>query len=100
MANDLQGKVFLVTGGTEGLGKAAVRKFAQRGATLVLVARNPEKGKRVIDEMTAASGNTNLELIVADLSRHADVRRAAAEFRAHHSTLDVLVNNAGALFQT
>jgi NAD(P)-dependent dehydrogenase (short-subunit alcohol dehydrogenase family) len=100
MVNDLQGKVFLVTGGTEGLGKAAARNFAQRGATLVLVARSPEKGKRVIGELSAASANPNLELILADLSSQAEVRRVAAEFRARHDTLHALVNNAGALFQT
>jgi retinol dehydrogenase-12 len=99
MSGDLQGKVFLVTGATEGTGKAAALEFAKRGAELVLVARNKEKGERVVAELREATGNNEISLIVADMSSIADVKRAAAEFRASHTKLDVLVNNAGALFK-
>jgi len=98
MSPDLQGKVFLVTGATEGLGKAAAREFAKRGAELVLVARNKEKGERVVAELRKATGDNDISLMVADMSSIADIKRAAAEFRAYDTKLDVLVNNAGALF--
>ena len=98
MSGDLQGKVFLVTGATEGLGKAAALEFAKRGAELVLVARNKEKGERVVAELKKATGDNDISLIVADMSSIADIKRVAAEFRAFHTKLDVLVNNAGALF--
>jgi NAD(P)-dependent dehydrogenase (short-subunit alcohol dehydrogenase family) len=97
-ARDLEGRVFLMTGGTEGIGKAAAHALAKRGATLVLIGRDPEKTTRVVAELKAASGNERIETIIADLSRLADVRAAAERFRAGHDRLDVLVNNAGAMF--
>ncbi len=100
MAQDLTGKVFLVTGATEGIGKAAVTNFAKRGATVTLIGRNKEKTERVVNELKAASGNHNLDCLVCDLSRLADVRRAAEDFKAKHGRLDVLVNNAGATFKS
>jgi retinol dehydrogenase-12 len=97
MQQDLQGKVFLVTGATEGIGKAAAREFVQRGATLVLVARSAEKGERVRAEL-AALGTQPVHVLLGDLSRLEDVRKVAAAFRATFDRLDVLVNNAGAIF--
>ncbi|MBI5479538.1 MAG: SDR family oxidoreductase [Deltaproteobacteria bacterium] len=98
MEHDLIGKVFLVTGATEGIGKAAARDFARRGATLVLVGRNPAKTAQVKAEIAAEGGPAPVETIVGDLALLAEVRRVAAEFRARHDRLDVLVNNAGAVF--
>ncbi|MDC0740395.1 SDR family oxidoreductase [Polyangium mundeleinium] len=98
MAKDLEGKVFLVTGATEGIGKAAARDFAQRGATLVLVGRSREKSERVVQELKEASGNDKIELLLGDLSKVADTRAVAEGFRAKYDRLDVLVNNAGAVF--
>ena len=98
MAKDLEGKVFLVTGATDGIGKAAAHEFARRGAVLVLVGRSREKGERVVQEIRARSGNEHVELLLGDMSRMADVRAVAEAFRARHDRLDVLVNNAGALF--
>jgi NAD(P)-dependent dehydrogenase (short-subunit alcohol dehydrogenase family) len=100
MTKDLDGKVFLVTGATEGIGKAAALEFAKRGANLTIVGRNREKTERVLAELKAASGSEQLELLVGDLSKLADIRAVAAAFRAKHDRLDVLVNNAGAVFAT
>jgi NAD(P)-dependent dehydrogenase (short-subunit alcohol dehydrogenase family) len=99
MARDLKGKVILVTGATDGIGKAAATEFAKRGATLTIVGRNREKAAQVLAELKAASDNPDLDLLVCDLSRMADVKRAAEEFKAKHDRLDVLVNNAGATFR-
>jgi NAD(P)-dependent dehydrogenase (short-subunit alcohol dehydrogenase family) len=101
MANDtrdLAGKVFLLTGATEGIGKAAAIEFARRGATLVLVGRNREKSERVVEGLVKESGNEHVELLLGDLSRVSEMRRIAHEFQAKHDRLDVLVNNAGAIF--
>src|SRR5258705_13595557 len=75
---DLDGKVFLVTGATEGIGKAAGRAFAERGATLVITARNREKGEELVADWNRATGNGRIELLVADLSKLDDVRAVAA----------------------
>ncbi|CAJ2758453.1 short-chain dehydrogenase/reductase SDR [Burkholderia pseudomallei] len=96
---DLIGKVFLVTGATDGIGKAAATAFAKRGATLTIVGRNKEKTEQVLAELKEISGNQNLNVLICDLSRMADVKRAAEEFKAKHDRLDVLVNNAGATFK-
>jgi NAD(P)-dependent dehydrogenase (short-subunit alcohol dehydrogenase family) len=96
----LDGKVFLVTGATDGIGKAAASVFAERGATMVVTARSREKGERIVAEWKGRTGNERIELVVADLSRQSDVRAVAAAFRERHDRLDVLVNNAGALFTT
>ncbi len=100
MTTDLKGKVFLVTGATEGIGKAAALDFAKRGATLALVARNPEKGARVVAALEAESGNEQIELFLADLSKRADIRKLADAFQKKYDRLDVLVNNAGAVYKT
>ena len=99
MTQDLVGKVILVTGATDGIGKAAASEFARRGAVMTIVGRDRKKTERVLAELKDASGNNDLDLLLCDLSRMADVRRAAAEFRAQHDRLDVLVNNAGATFK-
>lgn len=98
MTNELANKVILLTGATEGIGKSAAKEFAARGAELVLVARNPQKGEKVVAELKESTGNPRVSLLVGDLSVMADVRRVAGEFRAAHDRLDVLVNNAGAVF--
>lgn len=96
-AKDLAGKTFLVTGATDGLGKAAALDFARRGAAVTIVGRSREKSERVVAELAAGSG-ASVELLLGDLSTLADVRRVAAEFKARHDRLDALVNNAGAIF--
>ncbi|ULA64302.1 MAG: Short-chain dehydrogenase/reductase sdr [Nitrospira sp.] len=96
---DLKNKVFLVTGATDGIGRAAVTEFARRGASVTLVGRDKEKTERVVAELKASTGNENLAYLLCDLSRMADVKRAAETFKATHDRLDVLVNNAGATFK-
>lgn len=99
MTQDLVGKVILITGATGGIGKAAATEFAKRGATLTIVGRNKQKTEQVLAELKSTSGNPKLDLLLCDLSRMADVKRAAEEFKARHERLDVLVNNAGATFK-
>lgn len=98
MAKELDGKVFLITGATEGIGKAAALSFAKGGATLVLVGRNREKTERTVTDLRAASGNEAITHLLGDMSKIADVRTVAEGFRRKHDRLDVLVNNAGAVF--
>lgn len=94
----LENKTVLLTGGTEGIGKAAARDFAAQGANLVIVGRNASKTQAVRDELVAQTGNQKITTLLGDLSVLADVRRVAAEFKAKHDVLHVLANNAGAMF--
>jgi len=93
--NPMKGKTVLVTGANQGIGKATALALAQQGADVVIHSRNPEKGRAALNDVQAASRGGKAELLVADFASLADVRRAAAEFRAKHKRLDVLVNNAG-----
>lgn len=91
-------KHMVVTGATSGLGKACARNLARRGAELTLVVRNKDKGQALVRELIAATGNGNLHLEIADLSLMADVDRMIASLVKRGRAIDVLVNNAGALF--
>jgi NAD(P)-dependent dehydrogenase (short-subunit alcohol dehydrogenase family) len=91
----MQGKTVLVTGANQGIGKATAIALARKGAHVVIVARNADKGRAALAEVQSAAGEVGAELIVADLSSQQQVRRAADEYKAKHDRLDVLVNNAG-----
>jgi retinol dehydrogenase-14 len=91
----MQGKVCLVTGANRGIGRATVEGLARQGATVLMVCRTRAEGDAAKAEIATATGNSRLELFVADLSVQADVRRLAEEIKARHSRLDVLVSNAG-----
>jgi retinol dehydrogenase-12 len=90
----MHGRTVLVTGANQGIGKAAALLLAQQGASVAIVSRNADKGRVAAADIEAASGS-KVDLIVGDLSSHAEVRRTAEEFKSRHATLDVLINNAG-----
>jgi NAD(P)-dependent dehydrogenase (short-subunit alcohol dehydrogenase family) len=92
---DMRSKVVLVTGATNGIGQVTALELAKMGATLVIVGRSPQKVLDTQMTIRQASGNPNVDGMVADLSEMAQVRQLAAEFRRKYDRLDVLVNNAG-----
>ena len=97
-SQSMQGKICLVTGATSGMGKETALGLARMGATVVLVARDQNKGKQTQQEITRQSGNEHIDLLLADLSSQQEVRKLADEFKAKYQQLHVLVNNAGAVF--
>ena len=97
---NMSGKICLVTGATNGIGKAAAQALAQIGATVVIVGRNAPKTAQVVEEIRAASGNKNVDSLLVDLSSQQEVRRLADEFKSKYPHLHVLLNNAGGTFTT
>src|SRR4026209_2380417 len=98
LKDNMNGKICLVTGGTNGIGKATAQVLAQMGATVVIVGRNAAKTAQLVEEIRASSGNKNVDSLLADLSSQQAVRRLANEFKSKYSHLHVLINNAGAYF--
>ncbi len=94
----MKDKTILITGANAGIGKITARELAKMGARVVMVARSQERGEAALAEIKAASGSDKVDLLLADLSSQTAVRQLAADFRANYDRLDVLINNAGALF--
>jgi NAD(P)-dependent dehydrogenase (short-subunit alcohol dehydrogenase family) len=94
-AASMNGKRVLVTGANTGIGKWTAIGLAKLGASVVLHSRNPEKGRAAQEEVRRNSGRDDVELVTADFSSLAAVRRLAAEVLERYPRLDVLINNAG-----
>jgi NAD(P)-dependent dehydrogenase (short-subunit alcohol dehydrogenase family) len=88
-------QVVLVTGSTDGLGRAVARELAAQGATVLLHGRDAVRGEATLLEIRGATGNERVELHLADFSSLAQVRALAEQILAGHDRLDALVNNAG-----
>jgi retinol dehydrogenase-12 len=88
----------LLTGATRGIGRAAAVELAGAGIEVALVGREAERVKAVASEARAAGGGASVHEHVADLMLMADVRALAQEVRERYEHIDVLANNAGALF--
>jgi retinol dehydrogenase-12 len=88
----------LITGATRGIGQAAAVELARDGVEVALVGRDPERVKALAAEASAAGGGAPVHEHVADLTLMADVRALAEEARERYEHIDVLANNAGALF--
>lgn len=95
MNSSTNGRVILVTGSTDGIGKATALDLARRGEKVLLHGRNSDKGQVVLDEIKRSTGNDGLEFFKADLSSQRQVRRLASDIKGSHNKLDVLINNAG-----
>lgn len=98
MKENMNGKICLVTGGTNGIGKATAQALARLDATVVIVGRNASKTTQLVEEIRAASGNKNVYSLLADLSSQQEIRHLANEFKSKYSHLHVLLNNAGGYF--
>lgn len=95
LSKPMSGRICMVTGANSGIGKATAVDLAELGATVVLVCRNGERGKRAMADIKEKTENSSLELLLADFSSLQSVRNLAKEYAASHDSLHVLVNNAG-----
>ncbi len=94
----MRGRVCLITGATAGIGKVTALELATKGATVILVGRNEDRCRDALDEIHELTGSNNLDYFVCDLSNFQQVRSLSQAVKSKYSKLNVLVNNAGALF--
>ncbi len=90
---DLEGKAALVTGASQGIGRACALELAGRGARVAVAARNEEKLRAVAEEISAAGGTA--EVFVLDMADEASIKAAAKAALIHFGAVEILVNNAG-----
>ena len=90
----LAGKVAIITGGSEGIGRAAAESLGREGASVVICARRPDVLQRAADDVAESTG-AQIVPIVADVSRAADVEHVVQATVERFGRLDILVHNAG-----
>ncbi len=94
----MRDKVVVITGATSGIGEVAARRLAERGARLVLVARDMARGEAALARLRASDSRMGHSIHYGDLSRISEMKRLAAQIAAAEPRIDVLINNAGAMF--
>jgi NAD(P)-dependent dehydrogenase (short-subunit alcohol dehydrogenase family) len=94
----MQGKTVVITGATSGIGKVAALELAAKGARIVAVARDKARGEETLAGLNEKAPGVTYKIHYADLSLLADMKRVAAEIAASEPRIDVLINNAGAIF--
>jgi retinol dehydrogenase 12 len=87
--------ICLITGATDGIGKATATALAGKGYAVVLAARNEAKASSVTREIVESTGNRDVDYLTADLRSLAQLRGMAETFTRRYPRLDVLINNAG-----
>jgi len=93
----VKGKTIVITGGTSGIGEVAAEALAQIGARIILVARSKSRAEATLARLRRSDAHS---VYFADLTRLAEMKRVAAEIANREPPIDVLINNAGALFGT
>ena len=94
---DLTGKTIVITGANSGLGFECSRTFAEKGAMVVMTARNMQKGEKAKADILNAHPNASLDLMKLDVGDLASVREFADAYQARYDRLDILLNNAGVM---
>jgi NAD(P)-dependent dehydrogenase (short-subunit alcohol dehydrogenase family) len=96
----MQGKTVVITGGTSGIGEVAAVALAKMGARIVLVSRDRSRGDATLGQLRSSAPGLTHSVYFADLSRLAEMKRVTAEIADQEPRIDVLINNAGAIFST
>src|SRR5262245_27280606 len=94
-STDMAGRVCLVTGANSGIGKATALSLAKRGATVVMVCRNRDRGEVARADIVKQSGSASIDLRITDLSSQSAIHQLAEVVKATYPVLHVLINNAG-----
>jgi NAD(P)-dependent dehydrogenase (short-subunit alcohol dehydrogenase family) len=96
----VKSKTIVITGGTSGIGEVAAEALAQIGARVILVARSKSRAEATLARLSRSGPGAAHSVYFADLTRLAEMKRVAAEIANREPPIDVLINNAGALFGT
>ena len=94
----MEGKLCLITGATDGIGKETAKCLAGFNARLILVGCDQSKGESVRNELMVQTGNDQIDIMTADLSNMNAIQKLSAEIHKKYNKLNVLINNAGAFF--
>jgi NAD(P)-dependent dehydrogenase (short-subunit alcohol dehydrogenase family) len=94
----MKGKVVVITGATSGIGEIAAQRLATLGARMVLIARDADRGQKALSRLENKGNGAAHSIYYGDLSRISETKRVAAQIAAAEPRVDVLINNAGALF--
>ncbi|MFW9768607.1 MAG: SDR family oxidoreductase [Candidatus Thorarchaeota archaeon] len=94
----MKDKVVIVTGSNSGIGRETALALADMGAVVIAVVRNQELGEQACEAIIAETGNQSVDMMLCDLSSMSIIRNFAKEFKSKYDRLDVLINNAGAVF--
>lgn len=94
----MNGKVCVVTGSNSGIGKETTKALARMGATIVMAVRDFERGRAAREEIVREADNEDVSVMICDLSSKESIGRFAEAYETKYDRLDVLINNAGAVF--
>jgi NAD(P)-dependent dehydrogenase (short-subunit alcohol dehydrogenase family) len=94
----MQGKLVVITGATSGIGQVAAERLAAAGACVVIVARDAGRGEATLQRLRQAGPAAAHRMHLADLSSLADMQRVGREIASREPRIDLLVNNAGAVY--
>lgn len=97
MTQGLKDRVVVVTGANSGIGLETAPGLAGRGAHVVMVSRDRQKGERAAEDVRRGTGNPRVDLLLADLSSQAEVRRLADDVLERYPRVHVLLHNAGVI---
>lgn len=95
----MEGKTCLITGASSGIGYETALALARKGATVVMLCRNKEKGLTVQNEIIKKTDNASIDLMTADLASQEQIRKFADEFHKKYDRLHILINNAGSILK-
>jgi NAD(P)-dependent dehydrogenase (short-subunit alcohol dehydrogenase family) len=94
----MKDKICLITGATSGIGSATALALAKKGATVIVAGRDEKRCQQTVNQIKDETGNYYVYYLLSDLSVQAQVCQLAADFHSRFTRLDLLINNAGAVF--
>src|ERR1700690_3570907 len=100
MGAEMKDKVVVITGATSGIGQVAAESLAAMGARIVQIARDPGRGEAAMARLRERGPDAAHSIYYADLLRITEMKRVAVEIAAAEPRIDVLINNAGAIFSS